>query len=84
LSFAVARGGGKRIFETDEDHFAFLSRLAEVSESHGWRVRAWVLMSNHFHLLLEAPQPNLVSGVKWLLGVFSQGWNRARMRRDRP
>ena len=38
----MARGdGGKRIFETDEDHFAFLARLEEACESHGWRVHAW-------------------------------------------
>jgi putative transposase len=78
----MARGdGGKRIFETDEDHFAFLARLEEACESHGWRVHAWVLMSNHFHLLLETTQANLVGGMKWLLGVFSQAWNRARKRR---
>jgi hypothetical protein len=40
-----------------------------------------VLIDNHFHLLLEAPQANLVAGMKWLLGVFSQGWNRARGRK---
>ena len=33
-------------------------------------------MGNHFHLLLETPEPNLVRGMKWWLGVFSQGWNR--------
>ena len=37
-------------------------------------------MGNHFHLLLETSEPNLVAGMKWLLGVFSQGWNRARGR----
>ena len=37
-------------------------------------------MGNHFHLLLETPEPNLVAGMKWLLGVFSHGWNRARGR----
>ena len=31
-------------------------------------------MGNHFHLLLETPEPNLVAGMKWLLGVFSLGW----------
>ena len=25
------------------------------------------LMSNHFHLLVETPQPNLVFGMKWRL-----------------
>ena len=38
-------------------------------------------MSNHFLLLLETPQANLVAGMKWLLGVFSQGWNRVRGRK---
>jgi putative transposase len=78
----MARGdGGKRIFESDEDHAVFIARLGEACASHGWRVHAWVLMGNHFHLLLETPQPNLVAGMKWLLGTFSQGWNRARRRR---
>jgi len=58
----------------------FLSRLGEVCGCCGWRVHAWVLMGNHFHLLLETPLPNLVAGMKWLLGTFSQGWNRARQR----
>ena len=38
-------------------------------------------MGNHFHLLLETPQANPVSGMRWLMGTFSQGWNRARLRR---
>ena len=38
-------------------------------------------MGNHFHLLLATPEPNLVRGMKWWLGVFSQGWNRRRKRR---
>lgn len=78
----MARGdGGKNVFETDADRKAFVHRLGQVSGSHGWRVHAWVLMGNHFHLLLETPQANLVSGMKWLMSTFSQGWNRTRLRR---
>ena len=78
----MARGdGGKDIFLVDEDRLLFLHRLGIVCESHGWRVHAWVLMSNHFHLLLETPEPNLVSGMKLLLGSFGQGWNRRYQRR---
>lgn len=77
----MARGdGGKDVFEGKHDCEVFLERLGEVCGSCGWRVHAWVLMGNHFHLLLETPQPNLVNGMKWLLGVYSQGWNRARGR----
>lgn len=69
------------MFETDQDRKSFLHRLGQVCASHGWRVHAWVLMGNHFHLLLETPQANLVSGMKRLMGAYSQGWNRARQRR---
>jgi REP element-mobilizing transposase RayT len=37
-------------------------------------------MGNHFHVLVETPEPNLVAGMKWFLGVYSQGWNRRRQR----
>jgi hypothetical protein len=37
-------------------------------------------MGNHFHVLIETPEPNLVAGMKWFLGVYSQGWNRRRQR----
>jgi REP element-mobilizing transposase RayT len=78
----MARGdGGKVIFEDDDDRKIFIARLGEVCGRCGWKVHAWVLMGNHFHLLLETPEANLVDGMKWLLGTFSQGWNRARQRR---
>ena len=78
----MARGdGGKTVFENKADCEVFLHRLGEACGSCGWRVHAWVLMGNHFHLLLETPQTNLVAGMKWLLGVFSQTWNRARGRK---
>ena len=78
----MARGdGGKTVFEDDRDRFAWLGLMERACERFGWRIHAWVLMGNHFHLLLETPEPNLVAGMKWLLGVFSQGWNRRRLRR---
>jgi REP element-mobilizing transposase RayT len=78
----MARGdGGDAVFVTDDDRKSFLFRLGQVCASHGWKVHAWVLMGHHFHLLLETPQANLVSGMKQLLATFSQGWNRARQRR---
>jgi putative transposase len=77
----MARGdGGRVVFEEDKDRFNFLDRLGRVCESHGWRIHAWVLMGNHFHLLVETPEPNLVTGMKTLLGGFSQAWNRRRKR----
>ena len=72
----MARGdGGKTVFEDDKDRYAWVDLMERACARFGWRVHAWVLMGNHFHLLLETPEPNLVAGMKWMLGVFSQGWN---------
>jgi len=77
----MARGdGGKAIFVVKDEHLLFLHRLGEVCRSCGWSVHAWALMGNHFHLLLETPEPNLVSGMRLLLGAFSQAWNRLHSR----
>jgi putative transposase len=37
----------------------FLETLGEVCARTGWRVHAFVLMSNHYHLMIETPQANL-------------------------
>jgi REP element-mobilizing transposase RayT len=33
-------------------------------------------MGNHFHLVLETPQANLVAGMKWFLGTYTSRFNR--------
>lgn len=45
------------IVRSDGDRAAFVRTLAQVCERTGWRVHAFVLMSNHYHLLIETPQP---------------------------
>ena len=50
----------------------WLAALAQAWSRTGWRIQAWALMSNHYHLLLETPEPNLVSGMKWLQGTYTQ------------
>jgi REP element-mobilizing transposase RayT len=44
--------GGKKLALTDSDHLLFLDWLDGACSSHGWRIHVWVLMGNHFHLLL--------------------------------
>jgi putative transposase len=59
------------IFLDDKDRKCFLDSLGEVCEKTGWQVHAFCLMPNHFHLVVETPQGNLVPGMKWCLGVYS-------------
>ena len=53
----------------------WLERLGEACEKTGWRIHAWVMMNNHYHLLLETLEANLVAGMKWLQGTYTQRYN---------
>ena len=64
------------IFKGDKDRVLFLETLAECCGKTGWEVHALCLMGNHFHLVVETPQGNLVAGMKWLLGTYTGRFNR--------
>ena len=55
---------------------ALVETLREAGAKTGWQVHAYVLMPNHFHLVVETPQPNLVAGMKWFLGTYTSRFNR--------
>ncbi len=64
------------IFRDGEDCRCFLDTLAEACARTGFRIHAYVLMGNHYHLLLETPEANLVAGMKWFQGTYTQRFNR--------
>ena len=64
------------IFRDDADRQRFLDTLSEACGKTGWQVLALCLMPNHFHLVVETPQPNLVAGMKWLLGTYTARFSR--------
>lgn len=72
----MARGNRReRIFREDGDRRFFCQTLAEACERTGWKVHAWVLMSNHYHLMFETPEANLVAGMKWLQNTYTRRFN---------
>ena len=38
-------------------------------------MHAYVLMGNHYHLLIETPEANLVDGMHWLQGTYTKRFN---------
>ena len=59
----TARGNERRpIFRQDRDRIHFLELLSEWPARFGVRLHAYVLMDNHYHLLLELREPNLSRG----------------------
>jgi REP element-mobilizing transposase RayT len=78
----MARGNdGRAIFVTDPTRKMFLATLGEACEQNGWWVHAYVLMSNHYHLLLETPEANLSLGMRWFQGAYTQRFNAIHHRR---
>ena len=72
----MARGNqGQSIFRDDLDRERFIETLGEACGKTGWLIHADVLMSNHYHLLAETPEGNLVVGMKWLQGTYTQRYN---------
>lgn len=72
----LARGNqGQRICADDGDRKLWLATVSEACRRTGWRIHAWALLGNHYHLLLETPEANLVSGMKWLQGAYTQRYN---------
>ena len=69
------------IFRDDGDREMMLATLAETVGKTGWQVHAWVWMSNHYHLLVETPEANLVKGMTWFQTTYTTRFNaRHRLR----
>ncbi len=63
------------VFRDNRDNEMFLDTLEEACGRCGWRAHAFVLMGNHYHLLLETPHANLVDGMRWLQGTYTKRFN---------
>ena len=68
----MSRGDrGEGIYLDDVDRQDFIKTLAEACQKTGFEVHAYCLMSNHFHLVVETPNANLVAGMRWLLSSYT-------------
>jgi len=73
----TARGNERRdIFRDDKDRRHFLELLEEVVSMFAVRLHAYVLMSNHYHLLVEITEANLSRAIHWLNVSYTVWFNR--------
>jgi len=71
------RGNSRQdIFFDDEDREMFLSALADSCDLHGVRLIAYVLMPNHFHLIMRTEKPNLSEFMRQFLVTYTVRINR--------
>jgi REP element-mobilizing transposase RayT len=67
---------GEDIFLTDKDRKVFLDGLTDSCETYRIKLIAYVLMSNHFHLLVQTPQANLSEFMRHFLITYTVRFNR--------
>jgi REP element-mobilizing transposase RayT len=77
LYHITSRGNERRnIFENDPDRDFFLKTLKESLNTYNVILYSYVLMSNHFHLLLETPLANLSEFMRQFNITYTSYYNR--------
>jgi putative transposase len=77
----TARGNERRpIFGDDRDRRHFLELVPTCLERFRLRLHAYVLMDNHYHLLLETREANLSRAMQWLNTAYTVWYNRRHQR----
>jgi len=77
LYHITSRGNEKKaIFRGAKDFARFLAVVNRAHERYGTLIHAYVLMTNHYHLLLETPRPNLTASLHDLNTAYTNYFNR--------
>lgn len=77
LYHVIARGNQRqKIFRSSEDYTYYLGLLGRYQQRYGFRLYAYVLMSNHVHLLMEAGQVPLSKIMQGLQQTYTLYFNR--------
>ncbi len=66
----------KKIFVSDEDSLKFLKILEDYHDRYGILIHSYVLMNNHYHLILETPQGNLLKVMHGINSGYTGYFNR--------
>ena len=77
----TARGNERRkIFLSASDCLRFLAKLSEAIQKYHASLHAYVLMGNHYHLILETPQANLSAIMQMVNSSYTTYFNVKRKR----
>jgi len=63
----ILRGNNRtEIFCADADYQFYLEKLQQACAAHGCQLHAYVLMTNHYHLIVQTPEANLSAAIQWI------------------
>ena len=72
---------GAPIVADDLDRLFFVALVRGTVSAFEWACHAWCLMTNHFHLVVEAPRVRVSAGMKRINGLHAQRFNHRHARR---
>ena len=76
LYHVFSRGNNHQdIFVTDDDRYLFLDTIGQMSERFDTDIFAYVMMDNHYHLLLRTPNANLSKCMQWFGTTYTRRFN---------
>ncbi len=70
----------RRIVRDDLDRQRWIELLDRVATRRGWRVYAWALMDNHYHIFLKVHRADLSEGMHHLNSAYATVFNRQHQR----
>lgn len=76
LYHVTSRGNrGDAILCDPPERLRFLAILAQAGGRYRWQCLAYCLMTNHYHLVLRTPEPNISQGMHHLNGIYARWFN---------
>jgi putative transposase len=73
----TTRGNAKQRVCLDDWDFTWLvAQIGEAVTRYGWVCHSYCVLSNHFHVSVATPEPNLAQGMRILNGSYAQRFNR--------
>jgi len=77
----INRGVERRnIFNEHSDYDFFLELLLKLSKDYDVIIHTYVLMTNHYHILLETKQKNLSKAIQFLNDKYAKYYNKKYIR----
>ena len=77
----MSRGNeGHDIAASDKDPEVFVELLCRMCDCFDIELYCYVLMSNHFHLLVKTPRGNLSKSMQWFVGTYTRYYNMQQSR----
>ncbi|MFC1859000.1 transposase [Thermodesulfobacteriota bacterium] len=77
----LSRGNERKdIFHDDRDRLTFLDVIGQMADNYDVDIFAYVLMGNHYHILLRTNQANLSKSMQWLALTYTRRFNNRHFR----